>query len=99
MHQTIHPLIGGEVYTDSKSTNTIDLSQFVQDLLNLYCFQGSPPWQLGGGDWRLGLGVSHTLVYICMHMDTCIFTQIPMHVNHDKHGCLHGSGHLQFLNM
>ena len=28
---------------------------------------------------------------------TCIHT--CMHVKHDKHGCLHGGGHLQFPNM
>ena len=49
MHQTIHPLIGGEVHNDSKSANRIDLSQFVKDLLNLYCFQVVPPLQVGGG--------------------------------------------------
>ena len=101
MHQTIHPLIGGEVYIDSKSANRIDLSRFVQYLLNLYCFQGGPPFAGGGGGWvevRVG-GVSPTLVYIFMHMYTHIFTHIPIHVNHDKYGCLYGSGHLQFLNM
>ena len=49
MHQTIHPLIDGEVYTDSKSANRIDISQFVPDLLNLYCFQGNPLNMWGGG--------------------------------------------------
>ena len=86
MHQTIHPLIGGEVYTDSKSTNRIDLSRFVQDLLNLYCFQGSPPWQLGGGDWRLGLVESVTLLctYACTwthafsHKYPCMLIMINM---------------------
>ena len=29
----------------------------------------------------------------------CKHTHMHMHVKHDKHGCLHGGGHLQLLNM
>ena len=34
-----------------------------------------------------------------MHACTCTSTHTCMHVKHDKHGCLHGGGHLQFPNM
>ena len=69
-------------------------------LLNLDWFCGSP---LGGG-WvdgdGVGVGVwgvshAHMHVHTCMHMHACMH----MHVKHDKHGCLHGGGHLQFLYM
>ena len=39
------------------------------------------------GGWRLGGGNPHT------HAHT------HTHVRHDKHGCHHGGGHLQFSNM
>ena len=38
-----------------------------------------------------------------MYAHTCACTHARahtcMHVKHDKHGCLHGGGHLQFPNM
>ena len=46
------------------------------------------------GGWvgvGLGEGTPHARAH--MHARTC------MHVKHDKHGCLHGGGHLQFSNM
>ena len=43
----------------------------------------------------LGGGTSHT----CAHAHACMCTYTYMHVKHDKHGCLHGVGHLQFPNM
>ena len=48
---------------------------------------GYPPrgW---GWDW-VGAPPTH----VRTHAHTC------MHVKHDKHGCLHGGGHLQFSNM
>ena len=51
MHQTTHQLIGGEVYTDSKSANRIDLSRFVQDLIEFILLSGGPPLQKGEGGW------------------------------------------------
>ena len=35
--------------------------------------------------------------HMCMH--ACIHAHTHMHVKHDKHGCLHGGGHLQLLYM
>ena len=96
-HQKEHPPMGGEVSTDSKSFIGIEISRFVQVLLRFYWFEGVPP--LGGG-WvgvRLGGGTPHTRA----HMHTCarMCAHTCMHVKHDKHGCLHGGGHLQFPNM
>ena len=34
-----------------------------------------------------------------MCMNACMHTHMHMHVKHDKHGYLHGGGHLQLLNM
>ena len=34
-----------------------------------------------------------------MHAHTRMCAQTCMHVKHDKYGCLHGGGHLQFPNM
>ena len=98
-HQTTHPPMGGKFFTDFKSSNGIEIS-LVLVLSNFYWFQGSPlrGWQMGG--WGRGgygcVGVFHVCMhahmYVCMHM----------HVKHDKHakhGCLHVSGHLQFLYM
>ena len=53
---------------------------------------------MGGGGVGGGVGWGHpphtcTCTHACMCAHTC------MHVKHDKHGCLHGGGHLQFSNM
>ena len=34
-----------------------------------------------------------------MYMHACMHTRMHMHAKHDKHGCLHGGGHLQLLYM
>ena len=36
-------------------------------------------------------GYTGTCTHVCIHVHT--------HVRHDKHGCLHGGGHLQFPKM
>ena len=65
-----------------------------------------PLW--GGGGWegagwvgRSWVGAPPTHMCMCMHMHTHAHTcaHTCMHVKHDKHGCLHGGGHLQFPNM
>ena len=75
------------VSTDFKSSNRIEISWLVQVLLNFYWFWGSP-W---GSGWAWGW------VWVCggCPMHTCSH----MHIKHDKHGCLHVGGHLQFLYM
>ena len=87
----------GEFYTDFKSSNRIAISSLVQVLLNFDQFWGSP-W--GCGRWvdgsRGGYGcVGGHPMPTCMHVHVCTH----MHVKHDKHGCLHVGGHLQFLYM
>ena len=47
------------------------------------------------GMW-IGVGI---LSVLCKHTCACMHTHMHMHVKHDKHGCLHGGGHLQLLNM
>ena len=48
-HEIIHPPMGGEVSTDFKSSNRIEISRLVQVLLNFDWFWGSPLG--GGGGW------------------------------------------------
>ena len=96
-HQTIHPPIGGEFSTDFKSSNRIKSSWFIQVLWNFYWFRGCPQGSGGWVDWGGGgygyVGVSHacTHAHATMHAHACC--------KHDKHGCLHGGSHLQFLYM
>ena len=65
--------MGGEVSTDFKSSNGIEISQLVQVLLNFDWFWGCPPWgvggwvDVGGGWWG---GAPHT----CAHARTCTRT-------------------------
>ena len=68
----MHPPLGGEVSTDFKSSNRIEISWLVQVLLNFDWFWGSPPGGWGwvdecGGWWR---GAPHT----CTHAHTCTHT-------------------------
>ena len=58
--------------------------------------------------WHLPLGVGcldgwGNPTHMCMCMHTHMYrdthTHTHTHVKHDTHGCLHGSIHLQFLNM
>ena len=72
-------------------------------------------WQVGGFGWGLvwvcrGMPNAHMHMHACthihahMHMHACthIYARTHIHVKHDKHdkhGCLHWGGHLQFLYM
>ena len=59
-----------------------------------------PPggWQMGAWEWGwvwvCGVSHAHTHAHAC----TCMHMHVK-HANHAKHGCLHVSGHLQFLYM
>ena len=88
--------MGGEVSTDFKSSNRIEISWFIQVLLRFYWFGGTPP---GGGWVGVGLGGAPPHMCACARACTRTCTHTCMHVKHDKHGCLHGGGHLQFPNM
>ena len=48
------PPIGGEVSTDFKSSNRIEISQLVQILLNFYWFWGPPSRGWGWVEWVCG---------------------------------------------
>ena len=85
-HQTIHPPMGGEFFTDFKSSNRIEISWLVQVLWNFLLILGVP---LGGGRWvdkggggYGGVGVSHALMHVhactCMHARTCMLNMINM---------------------
>ena len=71
-HQTIHPPMGGEVFTDFKSSNGIEISRLVQVLLNFDWFQGSPPrgGGVGGCGWGWWEGAPHTHAHTCACMHT-----------------------------
>ena len=101
-HQTIYPAMGDEFSTDFKSSNRIELSWLVQVLLNFLLIPGVPPrWWVGGLGWGwvwvCGDAPSTMHMLACMHMHACTHTHTHRHVKNDKHGCLHVSGHLQFL--
>ena len=97
-HQTMHPPMGGRFSTKFKSSNIIELSSLVQVLLNFDWFQGSPLWGWQVVDWVGWVlvcgGVHHAHTSTCMH--ACMHAHTHMYVKHDKHGCLHVGGHLQF---
>ena len=77
-HQTIHPSMGGEVSTDFKSSNKIEISWLVQVLLNFDWFWGSLPWGVGG--WVDG-GVVRRCppTHVHMHMHACMCMHIWHH--------------------
>ena len=49
---------------------------------------------MGGWGW-VGYGCVKEVFHACTHTHT----HMHMYVKHAKHGCLHVSGHLQFLYM
>ena len=86
--------MGGEFFTDFKSSNGIEISWLVQVLLNFYWFWGPPG--VADGWMRVGVVMG---VWGGAHTCTCTHAGMDMHVKHAKHGCLHVGGHLQFLYM
>ena len=94
-HQKKHPPMGGEFSTDSKSSNGIEYLNSFKSYRVFTDLGGYPPGGWVGGGW---VGWGHRPhMYTCACACTCAHT--CMHVKHDKHGCLHGDGHLQFPNM
>ena len=82
--------------------NLLTESKYLDSFKSYYVFtdlRGYPPWGVGGWVGGGGVGWRHPLA--CAHMQACASTctHTCMHVKHDKHGCLHGGGHLQFPNM
>ena len=87
-HQKKHPPIGGEFSTDSKSSNGIEISWFVQVLLRFYWFGGAPPlgvgW-VGGWVWGwVGAPPTHmrararTYAHARAHTHACMLNMINM---------------------
>ena len=67
--------MGGEVSTDFKSSNGIEISWLVQVLLNFDWFQGSPlggrGWVDVGGGWWEGTPHTHAHTCACTHAHAC----------------------------
>ena len=81
-HQTIHPPMGGEVSTDFKSSNGIEISRLVQVLLNFNWLQGSPQGVGGGWMWMGVVRGCPPHMCTCMHMHT--YTCMCTHVWHHR---------------
>ena len=85
-HQTTHPPMGGEFFTDFKSSNGIEISWLVQALSNFYWFWGCTPlggWQMGGWEWGWvwvcgGMSHAHMHTHACTHTRTCILNMLIM---------------------
>ena len=71
IHEIIHPPMGGEVSTDFKYLNRIEIFRLVQVLLNFDWFWRSPPGGLGLGGWGLGWWQGPPHMCTCTHMHTC----------------------------
>ena len=80
--------MGGEFFTDFKSSNGIEISRLVQVLLNFDWFRGSPPggwWMDGwgwGSVWVCGGCPMHTRMHMhahaCTHVCTCMLNMLNM---------------------
>ena len=72
-HQTIHPPMGGEFFTDFKSSNRIEISWLVQVLSNFNWFRGSPRGVVDG--W-MGVGLCQGVWEgaPCMYAHACTCT-------------------------
>ena len=79
--------MGGEFFTDFKSSNGIEISWLVQALSNFYWFWGSTPlggWRMGawGWEWVWVCGGcpmhTHTHTHACTHAHTCMLNMLIM---------------------
>ena len=77
--------MGGEFFTDFKSSNGIEISWLVQVLSNFYWFWGSTPlggWQMDGWGWGVwvcgGISHAHTHAHACKHACTCMLNMLIM---------------------
>ena len=77
--------MGGEFFTDFKSSNGIEISWLVQLLLNFYWFLGSTPRGVAMGAWEWGW------VWVCVGC--------PMHTCMHTHACTCMLNMLIMLNM
>ena len=79
--------MGGRVSNDSKSSNRIDSYLDSFKFYQIFTNSGGIP----GGVWVVVGWVGAPPTNVGMHTHT--------HVEHDKYGCLHGGGHMQFPNI
>ena len=78
--------MGGEFFTDFKSSNGIEISWLVQALSNFYWFWGSTPWGVADGCMGVGVGMgvggcpmhTHTHAYTHTHSHTCMLNMLIM---------------------
>ena len=94
-HQKKHSPMGGEFFTDSKSSNGIKLSWFVQFLLNFYWFGGAPLGDGWVGGWvgvGVGVGNPHTHAHARTRARVWHHREFPM-------GYPNGSSHLHEIIM
>ena len=79
--------MGGEFFTDFKSSNGIEISWLVQELSNFYWFWGSTPWGVADGCMGVGVGMgvwgvshahTHAHARIHMHAHTCMYNMLIM---------------------
>ena len=78
--------MGGEFFTDFKSSNKIEISWLVQALSNFYWFWGSTPWggwQMGALEWWWvwvcgGVSHAHTHAHTHTHTRTCMLNMLIM---------------------
>ena len=75
--------MGGEVCTDFKSSNRIEISWLVQVLLNFDWFRGSTPWGVGGG-WMWGVGGERVSPHMCTCMHTHAHASTHAHIWHHR---------------
>ena len=59
--------IGGVLFTDHKSLNRIELSQFVMAFLQIFPALSRSKW-VGGVCWHVGVPHAHAHTHACMHM-------------------------------
>ena len=77
--------MGGEVSTDFKSSNGMEISQLVQVLLNFDWFWGCPPLGGGGGWMWVGGGERVPLTHMHMHAHARARTRTHAHARARTH--------------
>ena len=81
--------MGGEFFTDFKSSNGIEISWLVQALSNFYWFWGFTPWGVADGCMGVGVGawgwgwvwvwgVSHAHTHMHTQARTCMLNMLIM---------------------
>ena len=107
-HQKNHPPMGGKFSTDSKSSNRIEISWFVQVLSRFYWFGGVPHWGVGGGNPHIRAHAhthAHARVYdiignsqwdipISMGAAICMKLSCLLRIHARAHACVRVRAHV-----